>query len=276
MFDIYKLIRLAWPYIGPVLGLLTLAWALDVGIARIKGWAPIILAYVFSVRPLWLILAVLFFYFTYVNIRHRRVPLTVVSTDIKLTLNSPTGDRATLTRTQRIRANREDVTGYHRVLGVEPGEIPKESIRFNIDHCTTEKQSIHFEGNPRRWELIHRFDPIPRKLYCLGLNTVTRTETVVEVNAYTADEESYTMIIPEHYAHKRITLEISFHPGRACEFKNCEAMRSNNNGIVRMPLDDIPSTGVRLRIRNPSSGERFKITWKYPPLATPPTPAPGR
>lgn len=268
MFDAYKLIRLAWPYIGPLLGLLTLAWALDLGIAQIKGWTQIILASIFSVRPLWLMLALLFFYFTYANIRHRRIPLTVISTDMKLTLNSPTGDRATLIRTQRIRANREDVVGYHRVLGVEPGEIPKESIKFHIDHCPTEKQSIHFEGNPRRWELIHRFDPIPRKLYCLGLNTVTRTETVIELNAYTGDEESYTVLIPERYVHRRISVEIEFHRDRLCEFKSCEAVRINNNGIVRMPLDDIPPAGVRLRIKNPSSGERFKITWKYPSLAT--------
>jgi hypothetical protein len=269
--SLYGLISRVWPFVGPILGLGTAAYALDLGIDELKRLALFISPYVLNTRRLWLILAILFLYFAYVEFRHRHNPLAVLSLDLELRLDKPDGSRATLMRTQRIRAYHDNVTGFHRMVTADsPGKIPRDQIRFDISHETDEKKKErpYFQGDETRWEFIHRFSPIPRNPLVLGLNTVERTETIVFVDSYMRPEEHLTLIIPEYYPHKRVSITILFHPERVCRLEDCEALRIHANGVTKIPLRDVPPNGVRLTVRNPIAGERFKITWKYPPIAT--------
>lgn len=268
--SLYRLITTVWPYVGPILGLWTLALALDVGLEKLTKFAAFTAPYILVPRRLWLVLAVLFLYFAYVEIRHRRTPLVVLSTDMTLTLETISGDRATLHRVQRIRAYQDNVTGFYRVVGVDPpGRIPKDKIECNISHDTDKREQPHFQGNEQHWEFIHRFSPIPRDLLRLGLNTVERTEALLLVDAYTKPQESFTLIISEHYRHKRVSVTVRFHSMRVCKLEDCEALRIHANGITKLALRHLAGNEVRLDIRNPIAGERYRIIWTYPPLPLP-------
>jgi hypothetical protein len=270
----YGLLRTVWPFLGPLAGLGLLAAAFQVTLADLWGGLVSVGPFLRSVRVVYLLLAGLAFYFSYVEIRHWGVPLTILSTDIVLALNTANGDRATLTRTQRIRANREHVTGYHRSVTVDaPGEMPRESVQCHANHCAANRQSVRFEGTPSNWKLIHRFDPIPRNLLVLGLNTVLRTETIVQERAYTRETESYTFNIPQNYRLRNVTLTVFFHPQRACGMHQCQALRINASGVTEMNLEHVPpdphgrgGPGIRLRIGRPRPGEQFALAWTYPPM----------
>jgi hypothetical protein len=273
MRQFYKFLRLSFQYgAGIPLAFWALALAFDVGLAKIKIFVLLIAPYVLTLPTLFIGLAALLFWFTYVEIRHRHTPLTVVSGEVTLTLATPKGDDATLTRKQRIRANREDVTGYQRNFAVDPpGQIPFKEIAFDIGHCDAKDQRkvvIAQAPDLSRWELMHSFDvPIPRNLFMLGLNTVERTETIVQRNAYTRDEESFEMRIPDHYRVKRFNISVHFHPERVCQITDCQAFVISANGVIKLLLNHIPPHGIMLKIRRPSPGERYRIIWKYPPMS---------
>jgi hypothetical protein len=149
-----------------------------------------------------------------------------------------------------------------------PGSIPRELIEFNISHCDHSEQQVHLDGDPTEWTIIHRFAPIPRNLLVLGLNTVTRTETIVHRDVYTDNSNWYELMIPENYRHRRITITIIFHHARPCTLDDCEAICISANGIANMRLEYVPpepqgGPGIKLRVRNPVPGERYRITWEY-------------
>ncbi len=158
-----------------------------------------------------------------------------------------------------------------------PGKMPRNSIRCHIDHCPPSKQDVVFDvgeesDEPNEWNFIHRFDPIPRNLLLLGLNTVKRTETILQLDAYTRDREFYEMKVYQEYRHKKMTIEVYFHRNRACTVNDCEAVRINASGVIKMPLEPVePSPGqppgIRLKIKKPFGGDRYRISWRYPPLA---------
>lgn len=272
MGDLYRLISQSWRYVGPLLGLGTLAYALDIGLGQLSLFLATVAPFILNTRRLWLLLAALFFYFSYVNIRHRHTPLTVTSLDVTFRIETPRGDRVALSRVQTIRANRHNVTGYHRTLRVDPPGR-QDLTECHIDHCNRDAQSVHALtpmgalADPARLEFIHRFAPIPRKLYCLGLNTVKRTETVIQHDSYTREHEYFQLEIPQHYAHKKVKLSIYFHADNACRSDDCKAFRINSNGVVEMELTPIHPYGIQLPIWNPSPGERFIVTWRQATVA---------
>ena len=267
MRDLYRLMRTVWPYVGSVLGIVGLAYAFDV---RTVEFAQLLRLFSEATeRPLFLVLALLAFYFTWVEIRHRNIPLTVTRRDIELRLKTPSGDEAILSREQHVRANHENVTGYLRDVSGD-GLVLAEQIECQSDHCTTAKQNIFvLEKTPSRVVFMHRFsEPLPRKLHMLGLNTTKRTETITQLNAYTKPSEHFTVFVPDHYRAKRITISIFFHRDRACRLEDCSAMRVRADGITELRLDRINDdgngAGIRLNIRKPVPREEYRILWKYP------------
>jgi hypothetical protein len=166
--------------------------------------AGAVLPYITGAKIGWFLLSA---FFAYVEIRHRHIPLTAVSTDIELMLESPSGDRATITRTQKLRANHENVTGFIRKI-VSTGTVPKDQVEFSISHCAANRQKKEFDGTPSKWEVIHRFDPIPRNLLLLGMNTVKRTESVRIYDGFCSADESYEIEVPAMYRHDRIQMMI--------------------------------------------------------------------
>jgi hypothetical protein len=206
-------------------------------------------------------------FFAYVEIRHRGIPLTAVETDITIVLETPRGDRATVTRTQRLRANHENVTGYSRTVQ-STGVIPSNSIEFNVDHCSRTKQKLEIDGSPQSWEVIHRFDPIPRNLLKLGRNTVTRTEKFVVNDGFVEAEESYEMLVPPRYRHDRIRITVFFHPDNACDIEDCEALLISENGVVEVNLTRPPNwvvtgrPGVQPTVARPRGGDRYRVKWR--------------
>lgn len=273
----YKFLRSLWPFIAPVLGVISFAALVDFNIGDIAVAYSVVVPRLLTLNVLYVVLIALFAFFTYVEFRHKNTPLTVVSNDISLTLETPSGNRAKLVRTQRIRANRDDVTGYHRIIRTD-GRIQKSQIICNINHCTDEEQSCHFDGDEKRWEFIHRFREIPRKLYMLGLNTVTRTEQITLHDAFIKDEEFLDLEIPAQYPHRNMTLRIYFHPDRPVSFDKCKAICITQNGILDINLNPIPpaggsAEGVQLNIKGKPC-DRFRITWTYPLLLQPQTAPP--
>jgi len=183
-----------------------------------------------------------------------------------MTIDDENGAHVTVTRTQKIRPRREDVTGYLRSVKVS-GNIPKNRFDAFIDHCSSDKQSIHFEETPKGWEIIHSFEePIPMILWQLGLNTVTRTERFVALDSFTGDEESYEIEVPSEYRYRRLTLTVLFHERRPLHMHQCRAIRINRAGITKVPtspvLDGPESGGIRIEISRPHSGDRYRLIWK--------------
>ena len=103
-------------------------------------------------------------------------------------------------------------------------------------------------------------------LWKLGLNTVTRTERFVAVDSFTGDEESYEIEVPADYRYRHVRLTVLFHTSRPLGMHTCRAIRINRAGIsdVRIsPVLDGPSSGgIRLEIRRPSAGDRYRLIWK--------------
>lgn len=261
-------------YIAPILGIWSLSQLFDFTI----GDAGTLIAQqshiLYTTKPFYLLLGLASFYFFYVKFRHRYTPLTVIDTEISLHLESPSGDVATIDRAQRMRANHYDVTGYHRRITVDKGEIPQDSIRCHIDHCSHESQRCEFKGraDQRSWDFCHRFEEIPRSWFKLGMNTVTRTETYTARDAYTDDEEYHELSIPANYKHKRIQFAVFFHPERLPPPTSCQALRIHNNGVVNLNFVVIPPTGdrrpgIRIDIKNPIPTETYRFVWQYPPAA---------
>ena len=266
----YRFLRQIWPYIGPVIGLLALGRVFDVQLGdAILGTFTAVRPYLTGAKIGWFLLGTLSLFFSYVEIRHRGVPLTATETDVTVLLQNPSGNLATVTRTQRLRANHENVTGYTRMLS-STGTVPRESIEFNVDHCNGAKQKLEIDGAPQKWEVIHRFDAIPRNLFKLGLNTVRRTESYRIIDGFCSSEESYEMLIPKQYRHERITMTIYFHPDNACDIKDCEALWISDNGIVELNLTRPDGhmasgrPGIQLKVSKPRGGDRYRIKWKNP------------
>lgn len=261
--------RKAWPFIQPVIGVGTFLTYIGVTFADATAQLVSIVDFVASPNSLILVVSLLFFYFVYVHIKHRNVPLTVTDCTVDVIFNTPSGDKVTIKRVQKIRANHDDITGYFRNMsGPEASSIEAEDGNCHIDHCDPGDQSFKAESGSRgEWRLIHRFAPIPRKLRYLGLNTVTREEKIVLRNAFMDQEEFYDVKIPEVYPHKKILLNIHFHADRPPIASTCRAIRINRNGIEDLMLKPIigsshGSSGTQLLIRG-KPNETYRIDWTF-------------
>lgn len=267
MLKFYRFIREGWGYIGPFIGLWGLAGIFNYSLSDIWHKLIAVAPLIFSVNIVYLVIVIFAVYSTSLHILHRKVPITILSTHVDVFLESPRGDKARLCRTQTLRANREDVTGYqYSVWVTPPGKIPKNSIECSIDHCTPGDQEKYFDGNESRWQVLHSFPPLP---WHFGFKKIKRTDTFEMIDAYTKDEESFSFGRLDAYRHEQIIISIYFHPSRVCLVANCRAMRVNANGVVKLPLTQVSDggrLGVQLNTPKARPGDTFKITWKYPPL----------
>ena len=260
-------------YLSPILGVVSLSQIFDVTWGEFGNFFVSITPFILSGKPFYLVLSILFFFFFYTNFRHRHTPLTIVDTDIVLTLETPTGDRATLERTQRIRANRYEVTGYSRVIKVDKGQIPEDTYKCEISHCPHNKQSHRLFGDPKSWFIVHRFDEIPRSWVKFGTSTVIRKERLIILNEYTNDEEYYEFGVPLDYPTKIVTVKIYFHEDRIPEIKDCKAIGIRTGAVTDVDLQNIlpsgeTSAGIRMHVKA-QPGDRYRISWKFPPLNAP-------
>ena len=265
--------RMAWYYIVPIVGGVSLLRSLGIGIDDVIGFLGYLVPKLLSVNSVFFTLGAVLLYFVYVHFRHRYTPLTVIHSKIVLELNRPDGRRATLRRIQRIRANHDNVTGYFAEFTAFPsGQIPKSEIVCHIDHCPPAKQTIEFDGDEKaqnNWTVIHRFTEIPRKLYMLGLNTVTREDSIVYIDAFTRDKEDFQVTIPERYPHKTIEFCVYFHPRRIPDIRDCHAVRIRAVGIEDLDLQPVLQTpdggrGIKLVVKG-QPGDRYRISWQHSP-----------
>ena len=255
-------------YLAPILGVFTLSQLFDVTLDNIKNSYPFILQYILSTKPIWLFITAICFFFFYVRLRHRNMPITFIDTEITLKIESASGDRAVLERKQTLRANHYGITGIQRNLSVDKGTIPERGYECSIDHCSIYEESFELTGNPKSWVILHRFKEIPKKLHRLGQNTVIRTERAVLEDVFINDDEFYEMVIPVKFPHYNITINIYFHPDRPTAPEQCRAICITNSGITDIsftPVRDGTAIGIRARIKG-RPGERYRFSWTFPPL----------
>src|SRR5262245_32156572 len=105
MGSAYRLLRRIWPFVGPVITVLALGRMFEVRVGQVISALIAIGPYISASKIGWFVLSVLSGFFAYVEIRHRHIPLTAIDTQVELALESPSGDLATLSRKQRLRAN---------------------------------------------------------------------------------------------------------------------------------------------------------------------------
>lgn len=263
----YRLLRKVWPYVGSVVSVLALGRVFDLTVGDVLVWSEALLPFVTGAKIGWFLFAVASGFFAYVELRHRHVPLTLLETNTCVRIESPNGDRVKVIRQQKLRANHDNVTGYHRKIFTS-GSMPLDELSFNIGHCKANKQKLEVDGTPQNWEVIHRFDPIPLNPFVLGLNTVQRTETIAIYDGFTSVDESYEIYIPSMYRHVKMTFKVQFHPECGCDAKDCEALWISALGVVELPLEVVPPASigdghaVMLNIKRPRAGDRYRIKWK--------------
>lgn len=271
--SVYYFVRRHWPKIGPFVTLFSLSSFFQLRLEDVVTATQTVGPYVLQARVSWLLVAAVSTYFWYVEIRHRNTPLTVLHTDIEFFHETPSGSRVRRVATQRVRANHEDVTGYHRrIIAPDGGSIPQSGYVTSIDHCGSDKQEVLWSGTESNWEIIHTFDPIPARIRWLGTNHVVRRESTLFVDAFLKEEERFTIALPSRYRHKRLTVTVYFHPARPCNLADFKALRITQNGVSRVDFVQIPperydqGVGIRIDIRKPREGDEFQLRWKYQPV----------
>lgn len=91
MLQFYRLVRQYWPYVGPFVALFALSKWLGVTVVQVEMALTSVSSYVWQAEIRWLVAAILCLYFSYTQIRNRGVPLTIVSTEVELTLLTAKG-----------------------------------------------------------------------------------------------------------------------------------------------------------------------------------------
>lgn len=267
----YRFLRTLWPYIGPVIG----AWSFTkgFGITFSEIWAAMAW-FVLNTNVWWLLGGGVCFFLTYTSFRHRGVPLTAVDTEVRLVFEDSTAHHVRIIRTQKLRANREDVTGYLRQLWSD-GTIDQANFECGIDHATNTK--CEFDRNAKGVEILHRFPAIPRNPFTFFTNTVTRTERLLVVDGFPGDEESYQVEIPQHYRHHRLKISLQFDSSRRCALNNVRAIRIGAHGVIDLQPKHATDGVIEVSARKIRGGERFRVYWTLPPVGplTPPTTVPA-
>ena len=256
------------PWLFLILTILTLSQAINLNFSHIQSLYLFLKPHLFTDRPLFLILSLLFLCSFVVHLRQRGIPLSIVSSDIKVFFETPTGDRVRVTREQKVRANHPGVTGYFRDVTVDKGSIPKNLINAHIDYLHEPQQHLHFEGTDRALSIAHLFDePIPRhKWLPFNFKKVGYSDSLIMLDAFTDDKESFSVKIAR-YPHTKLTLTIFFHRDRPPDFPRCRALRINATGVTdehlrRLPPGSDGREGIQLQIKR-SRSDRFKIMWEY-------------
>lgn len=270
---IYQAVRRSWPYVGPILG--TLFWGVALGYTP----SDVLLAIKAGVERFsntqigLLLVGALAFFFAYVEWRHRGIPITAISTEVDLILEDSLGKTATLVRRQKLRAHQNDVVGYHRCIAAE-GSIKTAEMMFTVSHCSQSEQSIHLDERAGKLDIVHRFKPIVVNPWMLGLNTIRREESVQICNGFCSEDEHYELEINERYRHKKIRLTVYFPPGTdQVVVSSCKALRISDNGLTEVGTFAVPQQpgrgpGVRVDIKNPRAGDRFRISWHNSRIST--------
>src|SRR5712692_4884610 len=106
MLKLYRFIRQSWAYIGPLVGLWGLSRALNYSLLDLWHGLIAILPLLLSLKIVYLFVFLFAVYLTYLQILYRKIPITILSTDVQLFLETAAGDEARLCRTQVLRANR--------------------------------------------------------------------------------------------------------------------------------------------------------------------------
>ena len=267
----YRAWRWAWQYLGPVFGLFSVSRVVDLTFqdAAVAGAA---IAYLLmSQKVIWVVLAAAAFFFSLVEWLHKNTPLTIASTHMELFIESPDGRDARVVRTQEIRPNREDVTGYQAKFWADPAvdnaSIPEDSIKMHVDHCLPNEQDhMIVSGTEKRWEVIHRFKPIPMPFYKLGLNKVRRVERYRFLNSYSGEVEWYDALVLNMYRYKKLQLTVYFHNTNPCPIEKCKGYWIARHGVVELNVGQIVGEngrlGVRLTIDRPVRGDTYRILWQ--------------
>lgn len=260
-WDSYK------PLLFTVLSVYTFLEFVDFGTSDIVVIASFIGPFLTIDRIPFLVISLLFLYFAITTWRHRNTPLTVISTNIKLYYDEPDGSVVRLTSDRLIRANHRRVTAYYAGLKPGGGRIPESRMRWWIESNDYHpSEDIKYVGDETKgWEIIHGFNPpIPRKWYYLNLNKVKRCGEAIFLDCFTKKEEYY-QISTLAYPHRKITVEIFFHPNR--KPRNWKAQRFLANGVEDEHLEYVPPdengrARLRLTIKK-SRNARHRITWNF-------------
>jgi len=221
-----------------------------------------------SERPILFILSAIALYFCVFSFRYRNVPLSLVDAQVKIYIDSPDGSKVRIARKLKIRAYRSDVTGYFRDLTALDGRIDRDSISSTVDFLLQNQQEFKVEGTDKRLVVTTRFNkPIPRPWYKLGLNTVCLRDEVLFLDAFTAEQESYT-IETIRYPVKKLSLSVLFSPDNPPNIPLCDAYRVKANGVTNEKLitllaDENKRHGIKVQVKR-SSGEKVKIVWVLP------------
>jgi hypothetical protein len=265
MWDFYKLLRTAWPYIGAPLGLYSLARAVDFNLEDLISWIGLAAGYVISIKFIFLFVALVILYFAITRYRHRNYLLCALDVDISLKFDTTNPRRVTQFRKQRLRAYQDGVTGYLRKIDLDPpGVIEPNSIEFNVNHCPTDRQRVlRLLDGPPSYRLLHRFDEIPRKLILFGLNHIERTETYTCTDAFNPIRDYYELRMEDYYKYKRIRVKIQFPTTFLVNLSKCSAIRVHS-GVVQDLLPQLEDThAISLTITKPRPGDTFRIDWDF-------------
>jgi len=213
--------------------------------SEFRGWL---------VRVLGLILLTAIIYNQYSNYRYRRNPITLITSSLVLELDEPSGGVATLTRVQRFRVNKPDVSAYYQnSTPSNPGaKIPRESIELSANSIggtplTFEKKVYGRSGNgveviqdftiplPYSWLLKHvpvwflSIEGLRRVPYFKDL--VLEREATAKYEGEYDCEEPYIELQAGMYAHSNVSVTIKMPDACAPNIDEFEAIRIQANGI---------------------------------------------
>jgi hypothetical protein len=263
-----------------VIGILQPAYSTDISLTHIllslfhPAWTQ-----EFLMRWLLVIGFISACYLIMLQFIYRNIPITVVSTEIVTTFGA--NGSGVQKRTQRLRANRRNVTAYisNHAPSALTGKIIRDQMRaeaFCHDWPATSHVEIRAMGSG--FEMLHIFDrPLPFSWYIplipiwilnrdpnrlfkfIRNKVVMRRDEIHYVGEFNSEQPLMNFTQAGRYHHYNLSIRLEFNE---LPFTNFQAREIQNNGVLNIQFES-ESENVRIvRVDKMITGT-IRISWSY-------------
>ena len=264
--------------VGTVIGILQPAWSNDIGLTQIilslfhPSWSQ-----EFLMRWLLVLAFIALSYSAFIHLIFRNVPLTIISTKMKVTFGDD--GAALIDREQLLRANQPNVTAYFtsHSPSAPNGSLLRDRMTASVYcHGWGVKDELELRGNEKKLEALHIFDkPLPYAWYMplipsfilnrdpsrlpkfLRKYVIVRKNEVYYLNEFNVPDPVMNFVPAGRYQHFNLTVELQFPHGIPNNFR---AREIKNNGVTDIQPQQTANNCMVVRIDKVGAGT-IRISW---------------
>ena len=232
-------------------------------------------------RLLFFFMFLILLYRTWINMKFRTSPISVLSTKITLRFLKPDGSKVHVFRNQVLRANHPNVTAYYATMTPRwGGRISTKSINCELfgDNSKVISTFDQIGEETTGWEIVQKFNPsipytpffpfIPNFLYysdnfnLLDRLVVKKSSECNYIDDLNTDSPEFNLKAMR-YTHQKVEIKLLFMKGGVPVPGSIQAQLIQRNGVRDLTPEKTEQPTEFIVKVSDLRQDRLRVTWKW-------------